>query len=107
MLDNYMQTQPIAYKFITNFVKKNRKSHAYIIESKDIALGINFALAISKFLLCPENKTNSQKCVNCTQCHRIDENCFSELKIVRSDGLQIKKNQIENAKNEKHNNKDQ
>ncbi|MCM1370439.1 MAG: AAA family ATPase [Clostridium sp.] len=96
MLDDYLSNQKIAYKMITNSVKKNRISHAYLVESSNNMRSFGFALSFAKFLLCPLNRTNNKKCVKCTQCKRIDDGCFSELYILKSDGLQIKKEQIIN-----------
>lgn len=96
MLEKYENSQKVAYKIMTNSVFKNRQSHAYLIESKDNSEGIDIVLAFAKFLLCPYNKTSNSDCVKCTQCQRIDDDCFSDIYILRAEGLQIKKEQIEN-----------
>ncbi len=100
MLDAYIDSQPISYKMLANSVYKNRISHAYLIETNYNSSGFDFALSFAKFLLCPLNKSNNKNCVDCTQCHRIDNNCFSELKILKSDTLQIKKEQISDLQEE-------
>lgn len=100
MLESYIKTQPIMYKIIVNSLCKNRISHAYLIETNYNSLGFDFALSIAKFLLCPLNKTKNNNCVNCTQCERIDKNCFSELKILKSESFQIKKEQISSLQKE-------
>ena len=100
MLEAYIDSQPIMYKMLVNSIHKDRISHAYLIETNYNSSGFDFALAFAKFLLCPLNKTKNDNCVNCTQCHRIDDNCFSELKILKSETLQIKKEQINDLQKE-------
>lgn len=100
MLESYKDSQSIMYKMLVNSINKKRISHAYLIETNYNSFGFDFALSIAKFLLCPENKTNNKNCVNCTQCRRIDENSFSEIKILKSETLQIKKEQINELQKE-------
>lgn len=94
MLDDYKDNQNIIYKTLINSIKKNTISHAYLIELSDTNLGLDLAIAISKFLLCPKHNTNNISCKNCNICHQIDTNNYLELKIIRPDGKFIKKNQI-------------
>lgn len=100
MLESYVDSQPIIYKMIVNSIHKDRISHAYLIETNYNPKGFDFALSFAKFLLCPSNKTKNDDCVSCTQCHRIDDRCFSELKILKSETLQIKKEQINDLQKE-------
>ena len=94
MLDEYKNTQLIAYKMIINAIEKNRCSHAYLLETNGLIDKENFALAFAKYLLCPYNYSNNKNCVNCKQCSNIDKNIFEDLKIIRPDGLWIKKEQL-------------
>ena len=94
MLDNYKESQKIIYQTIINSVKKDKLSHAYLIELNDMDNGLDLALAISKFLLCPQSKTNNNNCDNCNICHQIDTNNYLELKIIQPSGNYIKKNQV-------------
>ncbi len=102
MLDDYKQEQPIAYKILINSIKKDRCSHAYLFETKHYANKKKFALAFAKYLLCPHNSADKDhpQCMNCTQCKRIDEGNFTELKIIEPDGLWIKKEQIDQLQKE-------
>lgn len=95
MLDDFLKIQPLAYKIFVNSKKKNRISHAYIIETNGFPNGLNMAIAFSKYLLCPKSYTNCKKCQNCTQCFTIDKNEFIELKVIEANGNQIKKDQID------------
>ncbi len=95
MLDEYMNQQKIVYKTLTNAVKKNKYSHAYLFESNGNQDTFKIVLAFAKMLLCPNNYSNNLNCVKCTQCHRIDNNCFEDIKIIDADGMWIKKEQLD------------
>lgn len=94
MLDDFEFTQPKAYKMLKNTIKKNRCSHAYIIENNGTEDAFNFAKSISKYLFCPFNYTNNKECNNCSKCHQIDNETYLDLKIINPDGMWIKKNQM-------------
>jgi len=100
MLDEYKEDQNIIYKILKNAVEKNKYSHAYIFETNGNKEALNLAISFSKYLLCPNKYSNNKKCVNCTQCNRIDKNEFTELKILYPDGMWIKKEQLVELKNE-------
>ena len=53
------------------------------------------AIAFAKSIFCPYKYMNSTKCVNCTQCLKIDKNEFSEFTIIEPDGMWIKKEQLD------------
>lgn len=96
MLDSYSEKQPIIYKILSNSITKKQLSHAYLFESNgNNGHAYQMAVAFAKSLLCPYNYMNSNKCVNCTQCLKIDKNEFSELTIIEPDGMWIKKEQLE------------
>ena len=95
MLDDFSSEQGIAYKILVNSIVNNKCSHAYLINTNGYSKGFDLAVSFAKYILCPLNKTNNQNCVNCNQCHLIDENAFSDLKIISSDGLWIKKEQTD------------
>ena len=99
MLDNYIDSQPIAYKIISNQLNKELVNHAYIIETNGCGFGLDFAKSFAKSLLCPFKYTNNSKCSNCFQCDQIDNDNFIELKVIEPNGLWITKGQIENLQN--------
>lgn len=100
MLDNYEKEQEKVTKILKNSILKNRLSHAYLFEANGYKNKKNLAIAFAKMLLCPNNYSNNQKCVNCTQCKNIDKNIFSEIKIIEPDGLWIKKEQLDELQKE-------
>jgi len=95
MLDDYIVEQEKVVKILKNSIQKNKVSHAYLFETNGYKNQKELALAFAKMLLCPYNYSNNKKCVNCTQCKNIDKNIFSEIKIIDSDGLWIKKEQLD------------
>ncbi len=96
MLDNYINEQPVAIKVIKNAVSKNKLAHAYLLETNGYIEKENFAICLAKYLLCPNNYSNNNNCVKCTQCQKIDKNLFDDLKIIspEDDSLWIKKDQL-------------
>jgi len=92
MLDDFCSDQPIAYKIFKNSIVKNKLSHAYLINTNGYHKGLDFAKAFAKYLLCPSNKTSDHEC---SVCHLIDNNSFSEFKLIEADGLWIKKEQTD------------
>lgn len=100
MLDKYMESQNIVYKTLTNAVNKNTYSHAYLFETNGNEEALDIAISFAKTLLCPNNYTNNNQCVNCTQCQKIDKNIFSDIKIIEPDGMWIKKEQLDELQKE-------
>ena len=99
MLDSYIETQPIAYRVITNQLKKDLINHAYIIETNGNGFGLDFAKSFAKSLLCPFKYTSNKQCIDCFQCNQINDNNFIELKIIEPNGMWITKGQIEELQN--------
>lgn len=94
MLDDFKSSQPIVYRILKNSVLKNRSSHAYLFETKGYPKQMDIALAFAKYLLCPNHHTSKEDSQNCSICNRISDGNFTELKIVKPDGLWIKKEQL-------------
>ena len=92
MLDDFISDQAIAYKIFKNSIIKNKLSHAYLINTNGYHKGFDFAKAFAKYLLCPNNETGSHEC---SVCHLIDDNSYSEFKVIEADGLWIKKEQTD------------
>ena len=92
MLDDFISDQAIAYKIFKNSISKNKLSHAYLINTNGYHKGFDFAKAFAKYLLCPNNETGNHEC---SVCHLIDNNSYSEFKVIEADGLWIKKEQTD------------
>ena len=100
MFDNYKDTQKIAYNILSNSIKNNKISHAYLIESKGNEKSYDFALSFAKALLCPKKLTNNKNCIGCNQCQIIDDNNFLELEVIDTDDMWLKKEKIENLQSD-------
>lgn len=92
MLDDFSSDQAIAYKIFKNSIIKNKLSHAYLINTNGYHKGFDFAKSFAKYLLCPNNETSNHEC---SVCHLIDNNSYSEFKVIEADGLWIKKEQTD------------
>lgn len=95
MLDLYVDSQSVIYKILKNSLTKDQLSHAYLFESNGNGQAFDMAVSFAKTIFCPYKYTNSNKCVNCTQCLKIDKNEFSEFTIIEPDGMWIKKEQLD------------
>ncbi len=100
MLDDYQEKQPIVYKIMKNAVTKDKIFHAYLLDIKNCSFGNEMALAFVKYLLCPNKKSNSNNCVECTRCKKIDDSNYTDLKIIDPDGIWIKKEQMDELQEE-------
>jgi len=100
MLDDYIKEQPVAHKILINAVKKNKYSHAYLFETHGYSKSLDLVLSFVKYILCPKNYSNNDLCKNCIQCKNIDDNNYIELKIIKPDGLWIKKDSLTDLQQE-------
>lgn len=95
MLDEFQSSQKVVYQMLQNAGKKQKFSHAYLIDANHYPRKLEFAIALAKFILCLYHYSNSEQCGLCSQCQRIDDGNFTELKIISPDGSWIKKEQLE------------
>ena len=100
MFQKFKSGQAIACKIIDNTILKNHYAHAYLIETNGYDLGLDFAIAFAKAILCPNYNKGNPVCNNCSQCLAIDNGNFVELKIINPDGNWIKKEQLIDLQNE-------
>lgn len=98
MLDEFINDQPKTYKILTNQIKNNKVSHAYLFEINNYEQAYNLIYAFIKSLFCPHKYLNNKKCINCHQCENIDKKIYSEIEVINPDGLWIKKEQLLNLK---------
>ncbi len=100
MLDDYKEKQPIIYQIMKNAVMNDKVFHAYLLDTKNCSFGEEMALSFVKYLLCPLKQSSSEKCVECTQCEKIDDSNYTDLKIIKPDGIWIKKEQMDELQEE-------
>lgn len=86
MLDKYEKVQPVFYNYIVSSFKKDKISHAYLIETKNVSYGLDLAISLAKFFLC-DGKYDERVC------KLIDSNSYSDFTIIDCDNG-IKKEDI-------------
>ena len=91
-----MFQNPILNEILTKY-RENKLAHAYLIETNNLDLALKDIKELIKNLNCPHNFTS--KCTECNLCNLINLNNLPSLKIIEPDGTNIKKNQIEDLKN--------
>ena len=92
MLDNL----DISNKILLNSIESKKLSHAYLFEIDDLDNEIVFSFV--KNIICPN--TYNDNCEKCNICKRIDSGNYADLKIIKPDGMWIKKEQLINLQSE-------
>lgn len=87
MLDKYQEDYKEFYSILNNAINANKLSHAYMFEIDENINIDEFEKDISKFLILKNNKDKNMETL-------IDSNNYPNIKIIKADGLWIKKEQI-------------
>ncbi|MEI3530583.1 MAG: hypothetical protein V8Q75_05970 [Bacilli bacterium] len=95
MFEKYKCGQPIAIRILENIINSGNYSHAYLFETNGNSEVLAIAKSFAKNIFCP-----NKDCYDCNLCARIDDNNFLDLKIINSDGLIIKKSQMDDLQKE-------
>lgn len=93
------EIQPLASRIITNSIKKDRISHAYLLQGERGTCKEAIALLIAKGLFC-ENNSADEPCSHCNACHRIASGNHPDVHWIEPDGQSIKIEQIRNLQKE-------
>ncbi|SHG75874.1 DNA polymerase III subunit delta' [Ornithinibacillus halophilus] len=93
------QVQPLASKVITNSIKKNRISHAYLLHGDRGTGKEAIANLIAKGLFC-DNLIDVEPCNTCSACKRIESKNHPDVHWIEPDGQSIKIEQIKNLQKE-------
>ena len=91
MLDSYKIGQPIFYNMVNNAIKNNKLSHAYIFDSNGNSDVIDIVLSFVKEIVCMD--ITDQNVIS-NLCKRIDDGNYIDVKIIKPDGMWIKKDQL-------------
>lgn len=94
LFDDFKDSQSLGFNLLLNSVKNDKISHAYLIDGNNYEFAFDFVMAFVKLLACDNKYSNGDKCGNCNICERIDNGNYGEVKIIESDGLFIKKEQL-------------
>ncbi|WP_373894522.1 DNA polymerase III subunit delta' [Virgibacillus natechei] len=93
------EVQPLASKIVTNSIKKDRISHAYLLQGARGTGKEAIALLLAKDLFC-ENKTGVEPCHACNACKRIASGNHPDVHWMEPDGQSIKIEQIRDLQKE-------
>jgi DNA polymerase-3 subunit delta' len=98
-IEQFKDTQHIAYQTIYNGFKDNKLSHAYLLSGSVSSPLKETAMLIAKSYLC-ENKVENIACGKCLNCIRVDNQTYYDLIFVDGSVANIKKEQIEKIQEE-------
>ena len=90
MLDKYIDEQPSVNELLCNCINTGRYSHAYLFVVNGYQNAYEYICSFIKSICCP----NNHKCENCNICRLIDENTFSDFKVIETDSMMLKKEMI-------------
>jgi DNA polymerase-3 subunit delta' len=88
------EIQPIVKKMLTNSLKKQRVSHAYLFEGGRGTGKKATALMFAKTIFCDRPIDDINPCNQCIECKRIQSGNHPNVQILAPDGLSLKKEQI-------------
>lgn len=94
-----LETQEKVVKIITNSIKKQRLSHAYLFEGAKGTGKRQVAFQLAKTFLC-EEKEGVNACESCPSCKRISSGNHPDVHVIEPDGQSIKIEQIRHLKKE-------
>lgn len=97
MFNNYREEQPIAYQILTNTLKKQNISHAYLFISNNYSKTMDFAISFAKEIILNnliDTKTKSN--IN----NQINNGTYNNLILIDPEEVIIKKEVIENLQRE-------
>ena len=90
----------IAIKSLTNALKTNKLSHAYLMVGEDSLYCDEFILQFVKSIFCLENNYKEfYNCGECKACQSIEHNNYVDFYTIESE-TSIKKEEIQNLKSE-------
>ncbi|MCT8136351.1 DNA polymerase III subunit delta' [Anaerobacillus sp. CMMVII] len=93
------ETQGKVVKIITNSIRKERLSHAYLFDGPKGTGKREVALQLAKTFFC-EKKDQFEPCEVCSDCKRIASGNHPDVHIIQPDGQTIKIEQIRQLKKE-------
>lgn len=94
MFLQYENEQPIAIKTLTNAIKEQKLSHAYIFETNNYPKAYDFIIDFIKYIECPKYESINHIEEKCNICSAINNNNYIELKIINPETIQIKKEEM-------------
>lgn len=93
------EVQPLASRIITNSIKKDRVSHAYLLQGERGTGKEAIATLIAKGLFCT-GKKGVEPCQECSNCRRIASRNHPDIHWIEPEGQSIKIEQVKNLQKE-------
>ncbi len=97
-MEDVLVEQKDFFDFINNEKKKNKLSHAYLIETCDYDKVDNLIIEFLKILLSSNTVDNESDDIKLF--HLIEEKTYPDIKYIKADGSSIKKEQLINLMDE-------
>ncbi|MGX7024724.1 DNA polymerase III subunit delta' [Vagococcus hydrophili] len=95
--DKVKEEQPRLSSLFEKVLLKNKLTHAYLMESKEIESAYVFSLWLAQSIFCEETE-NHLPCGLCNNCQRIVSQDFPDVTTIEPDGQTIKVDQIRDIK---------
>lgn len=95
--DKVKEEQPRLSSLFEKVLLKNKLTHAYLMESKEIESAYDFSLWLAQSIFCEETE-NHLPCGLCNNCQRIVSQDFPDVTTIEPDGQTIKVDQIRDIK---------
>lgn len=96
MLEEFKDSQNLAYNILNNAISNNKLSHAYLFDSNENPDAMKLVISFAKLIVCSELNEEEKENV----CRRIDDGNYLDIKIIDSDGIWIKKDELINLQSE-------
>lgn len=93
------KTQPVVVQTFKNAFQRNRVAHAYLLDGPKGTGKVDTAYLFVKNYFC-EQLNNTEPCLECNNCRRIESKNHPDVFFIEPDGLSIKKEQIQSIQKE-------
>ncbi len=90
MLEEFKSSQNIAYCILKNAISSNKLSHAYLFDSNENPDTMKLIISFVKMIICNDVSEENRENI----CRRIDDGNYLDIKIIDSDGIWIKKDEL-------------
>ena len=82
-----IEKQPIVYQVLKNSFKRNKTSHAYIVNGSKGSPILETAIFMAQSLVCLNKDENNLACEECVNCQKIKNDGYADYKFVLAENL--------------------
>ena len=93
--ENLKEMQPYVIQLLTNSLRKNRLSHAYLFYGNKGTGKLDCAFLLAQMFLCGQKTNEGHPCGQCINCTRIYSGNHPDVHVVMPDGTSIKTEQMQ------------